>query len=281
MILHITAEQADEFAIGALEPDLEQAVRLHIMGCVECSALVDDALLVAAHLALTAPPRPAPQTLRRNVMVAAGIASPRLAARLTSMFQAAAGIAAVSIAVAALAGMLMTRNQLQDLREENNDLQVRIDDIDSAEVEIFALTQRLANAEQLAAQMRRDASLDNELMAAIMNPNSQTAEVTTIRGNASLGRLIWEPDQSRVWFVAQRLPRLAENETYQLWMQSPSGEYVSAGNFNSDESGAVIFRRFIGEGITSYSAAVVTREVSGADQKQGPSVFFVADLNRR
>jgi anti-sigma-K factor RskA len=278
--LHITPQEADEYAIGALEPDLEQSLRLHILGCRDCSELVEDAELVAARFALSAPLQKAPPSLRQSVMVGAGLRKPRLVSRLTSLFQAAAGIAAVSIAVAALAGMLMTRNQLQDLRRENNDLQVRIDDIDSAEVQIFAISERLSEAEQVAAELRKDSAIENELMAAMLSPSSQTADVLTIRGNSSLGRLIWEPDQSRVWFVAQRLPQLREGETYHLWLSS-DGEYVSLGTFNSDESGAVTYRRFVSNGLSSYDSAVVTREISGAERRQGDAVFFVANLNAR
>jgi hypothetical protein len=176
--------------------------------------------------------------------------------------------------------MLMTRNQLRDLQVENNDLQVRIDDIDSAAVEIFALTQRVNQGEEAAADLRKQAELDNELFAAMLNPSSQTAEVVTIRGNASLGRFIWEPDQSRVWFIAQRLPQLQEGQTYQLWLIS-DGEFVSLGTFNSDESGAVKYRRFVAEGLSNYDTAVVTRETAGAEERKGDSVFIVGNLSGR
>lgn len=280
MGLHITAEQADEYAIGALEPDMEQALRLHVLGCSECAELVADAELVTARFALSAPLRKAPLSLRENVMVGAGLRKPHLVSRLSTLFQAAAGIAAVFIAVAALAGMFVMRNELSELRQENNAMQVRIDDIDSAEVEIFALSQRLTQAEQASDQLRAEADLDKDLIAAMLNPISQTAEVMTTRGHSSLGRLIWEPDQSRVWFIAQRLPRLPENQTYQLWLVA-DGKYISAGTFNSDESGAVTFRRFIAEGLSDYESAVVTREtIGGEDRRQGPSVF-VTYLNGR
>jgi len=280
MGLHITSDQADEYAIGALEPDMEQALRLHINNCRECADLVEDSELVAARYALSAPLRKAPVSLRENVMVGAGLRKPRLVSRLPGMFQAAAGIAAVSLAGAALAGMFMTRNQLQDLQSENDELQVRIDDIDSAEVEIFALTQQVNEAKQAAAELRAQGELDNELMAAMLNPDSQTAGVVTTQGHSSLGRLIWEPDQSRVWFVAQRLPRLEEGFTYQLWLISGT-DFVSAGTFNSDENGAVTYRRFVAEGLLSYDMALVTRETSGADQRKGPSIFYVSNLDGR
>lgn len=278
MDLHIDPPQADEYAIGALEPDLEQAIRLHISNCRDCAEIVADAELVAARYALTAPLRPAPLSMREDVMVAAGINKPKFVRRLPGIFQAAAGIAAVFIAVAALAGMFVMRGQVRDLQHENLALQNRIDDIDSAEVEIFALSERVNQAESTTSELQAAAQRDSELLGALLSPDSQIADVTTMRGNSSLGRLVWEADQSRVWFWAQRLRPLPEHQTYQLWLIA-DGQYVSLGTFNADATGKATYRRFVAEGLDRYDAAVVTIETrDGEPQRQGDPVFFVARL---
>lgn len=281
MDLHISPEQADEYAIGSLEPELEKFVQLHIRDCPSCAELVADAELVAANFALTAPLRRAPLSMRDDVMVGAGISRPTLVSRLPSVLQAVAGIAAVAIAVAALVGMFLMRSQVHDLRNDNAALESRVADIASQDVEIFLLTQRLNQAESTTTELQAAAERDNELLAALLSPNSQVAQVTTTRGNSSVGRFIWEDDQSRIWFVAQRLPKLPENQTYQIWLRS-NGKYVSLGTFNADDSGSVMFRRFVSEGLDSYDAAVVTIETrGGSPQREGESVFYVANLNNR
>jgi anti-sigma-K factor RskA len=280
MELHIDPEQADEYAIGALEPELEQAIRLHVSGCRACAEVVADAEVVAARFALAAPLRPAPLSMRDDVMVAAGLRKPKIVSRLPAIFQAAAGIAAVFIAVAALAGMFAMRGQVRDLQGENLVLRDRIDDIDSAPVEIFALSERVRDAEELAAEQRNEMAIDSELLGALLSTNSEVAPVTTIQGNSSLGSLVWEADQSRIWFYAQRLRVLPEGQAYQIWLIS-DGEYVSVGTFNADDSGKATYRRFVAEGLDQYDAAVVTIEtIGGTPDREGPSVFYAFLVDR-
>lgn len=45
---HITQEQADEFAIGSLEPALERAIALHLAECAACRDIVRDSERLAA-----------------------------------------------------------------------------------------------------------------------------------------------------------------------------------------------------------------------------------------
>ncbi|MCA9823613.1 MAG: anti-sigma factor [Dehalococcoidia bacterium] len=277
--LHIDPEQADEYAIGSLEPELEHAIRLHVANCRDCAEVVADAEMVVARLALSAPLRRAPLKMRDEVMVGAGLRKPRIVARLPAIAQAAAGIAAVFIAVAALAGMFAMRSQVRDLQGENLALRDRVDDIDSAEVQIFAIGQRLEEAEEIVAEQRSEMALDSELLGAMLSTNSQVANVVTMQGKSSIGSLVWEADQSRIWFYAQRLRPLPQGQTYELWLHG-NGNYVSLGTFNADDSGKATYRRFVAEGLDRYDGAVVTIETVGAEQREGDSIFYAYLIDR-
>jgi anti-sigma-K factor RskA len=277
---HIDREQADEYAIGSLEPELEQAIRLHVSSCRACAEVVAEAELLAARFAFSAPLRRAPLSMRDDVMVAAGIRKPKIVSRLPAIFQAAAGIAAVFVAVAALAGMFVMRGQVRDLQNENFAMQNRIDDVDSAAVKVYALEGRVKDAEELAAEQRSQINLDSDLLGAMLSPDSKVADVTTIQGNNSIGSLVWEADQSRIWFYAQRLRQLPPGQTYQIWLIS-DGEYKSLGTFNADSSGKVTYRRTVAEGLDKYDAAVVTIEtVGGPNEREGDSVFYAYLIDR-
>lgn len=276
---HISQEQADEYAIGSLEPEMERLVTLHAADCDLCRDLLFEAQRVASHIAAAAPLVRAPRELKRRVEVSAGLRRPPVRTYVIRAAQAAAGIAAVTIAIIAFAGMISMRGQVNDLQTQNASLQDQILDISSQEVEIFALSQRLTDAERRASQFEASADQDRELLAAMISPDSDFAEVITLRaaGN-SVGRLVWDQDQNRLWFVARKLPQLPSGQVYQFWVES-GGDWISLGSFNSDETGTATYSRLVPEGLDSYDSAIVTIETVGASvDREGTGVFMVSRL---
>ncbi len=278
---HITQEQADEYAIGSLEPELERAIALHLAECTPCREVVRDAERLAALLAVSQPVRRASPRLRDRVLGAAGVRRRGPAWRALTFGRAAAGVAAIIIAVGAFSGMLGLRTQVNALRSQNSDLQRQIDEALSQKVALAALTQKLEDQEAIAAELRETLKSDSELFIALISPQSQVANVVSVDpGRGSIGRLIWDEDQKRVWFVASQLRQLPPGETYQLWASS-SGRYYSLGTFTPDDAGFARYETRLPEGITSYDTAVVTIErAGGSPVREGPTVFFVTDLSR-
>lgn len=279
MSTHITQEQADEFAIGSLDPDLVSVLSLHLAECSLCRQAVRDAERVAAAFAIAAPQREAPKRLRQRVMQSAGLERASPLRRAAILAQAAAGIAAVFVAIAAFAGMVSLRSQVSSLRDKNDHLQSQIDDALSQKVEIAALTRGLGVAERNSDLLKLAAQRDRDLLLALMSPKSDIADVFTKDESAtSIGRLVWDADQKRVWFVASNLPQRPKGETYQLWANS-GGKFFSLGVFAPDETGFARYDTIVPQGLKSYESAVVTIErAGGANQRSGPSVF-VADLS--
>lgn len=277
---HLSQEQADEYAVGSLDPELERIVALHIAECSPCREAVEDAQRVAGLLAFSAPLHPAPGRLRARVVTRAGIRRP-LWIRVLSIGQAAAGIAAVFVAIAAFTGMVSMKSQVSELRQKNADLSTRIQDVSSQEVEIFALSRRLTDAEQKATQIEASAEKDRELLAAMLNPESDVAEVVALEGaGGSVGRLVWEADQERLWFYARKLPVLASNQTYQVWVEA-GGQYTSLGTFLPDANGTARYERLVPGGIANYASVIVTVEtLGGSPAREGTGIFYVADLPR-
>jgi hypothetical protein len=276
---HITQEQADEYAIGALEPQLERVVALHLAECPACRDIARDSERLAATLALGAPSRRASRKLRRRVWTAAGIRRPTPFQRAIRVAPAAAAVAAVFVAILAFTGMVSIRGQVNDLRAENTNLKTEINDALSQKVEIAVLQERLSDEEAASAQLRESARGDRDLLLAVMSPESDTAGVTATEGNdPAIGRLIWDENQKRVWFVANRLPSLPRGETYHMWVNS-NGKYYSVGTFNTDSAGFARYEATMPEGLTNYDSFVVTRETTGAEARQGDAVFVAVLSN--
>ncbi len=276
---HLTQEQADEYAIGSLDSELARTVALHLAECDTCRETVRDAERVAAAFALATPQRRAPKRLRQRVMRSAGLERASPLRRAVLLAQAAAGVAAVFVAIAAFTGMLSVRGQMDDLRDKNDHLQTQIDDALSQKVEIAALTRGLTEAERSSDQLKRAAADDRDLLLALMSPKSDVADVfTKDEAATSIGRLVWDEDQKRVWFVASDLPQRPTGETYQLWANS-GGKFYSLGVFAPDSTGFARYETRVPQGLKSYESAVVTIErAGGSNERSGPSVF-VADLS--
>jgi hypothetical protein len=276
---HITQEQADEFAIGSLEPSLERAVALHLAECPACRDIVRDSERLAATFALSTPVRRSPSRLKGKVLAAAGIRRPGPVSRAFAFGRATAGLAAVFVAAAAFTGLVWVRGEVRELREDNAALRTQIDAALSQEVEIAALTRKLDDQEKAAARLEESAVGDQDLIVALLSPDTKIAEVYSSEGaGTGIVRFIWDDQQKKVWFVASDLPKRPAGETYEIWVAS-AGKYYTLGAFEPDDQGFARHQATVPEGITSYESAVVTIERDGSPDRTGPTVFFVADLS--
>lgn len=264
---HLTPGQADEYALGALPAEGAALVALHIEECDACRMLVEDSRWVASMIARAAPVRAAPARLRKRVLRSAGARrSPvRAVARFTPV---AAAAAAIIVAVASFTGMVSVRGQIQELRNTNASLDAQMEDALGQKVEIAALTRRLANSELTADQMAAAAKGDRELLVALLSPESKVAEVVALEDMPTIGRLVWDDSQKKVFFVATGMPRTGQGETYQLWVSS-GGRFVSLGTFGPDETGFVRFETSVPQELQTYESAVVTIEQAGGSTTRG------------
>ncbi len=277
---HLTQEQADEYAIGSLPPEQERIIALHLAECEACRDVARDAERLASRLALSTPLRsPGSKKHKERVFRAAGITRPSVFRRVGVVARAAAGVAAVIVAVAAFTGMVSVRNKINGLEKANTELETQINDALSQKVELAAITHRLTEAEQSSFEQSQAARGDRDLLLAMLSPKSDVADVYAPDDNTSaIGRLIWNSEQKRVWFVADNLPPRPDNQTYQIWVSS-GGKYTSLGTFQPDDTGYARYVAIVPQGMDSYDTAVVTiEEAGGSSQRTGPFVFS-ADLS--
>jgi len=279
MAAHLTQELADEFSIGAMDEQASEAVAAHIAVCEACARLVADSDRVAAALLLGIPRTPPPANLRRRVFRRAGILKPKPLIWGARLATAGAGIAAVLIAVASFTGMVSLRSQVRDLQDENVRLNAELQKALSQRIETAALTLKLDQQARESAELQSAARLDRDLLIALLSPDSKAADVFPVDSDLyAIGRLIWDPEQRRVWFVASRLPQLSDGARYELWVQS-EGTYISLGSFNSDETGLARFQALVPQGVDGYDLALVTQEPGPSSELSGKTLF-VADLSK-
>lgn len=274
---HITEEQADEFAIGAMEPPLAAFVSLHASDCAECGRRLAASREAAAALFAGLPRARPPARLRKRTLRATGILSPGPLTWAARIATASAGLAAVFIAIAAFTGMVSIRGQVRDLRDENARLDSEVSDLRSQEVQIAALTQEVEDQRRRNLELQLAGEGNRDLLVAMLSPGAGIAEVFPVGDRTrAIGRFVWDPSQRKAYFIAAGLEPLRDGRTYQLWVNA-SGRFQSLGVFNSDDAGFARFVTLVPEGVDTYESALVTIEKPGAEEREGPSVF-VADL---
>ena len=276
---HITQEQADEYAIGSLDPAMERVVALHLAECTTCREIARDSERLASRIGLSTPLMPPPARLRRRVFNSAGISRPSLALRVIRYARTAGGLAAAVIAVLAFTAMLGVRGQIGGLQDQNIELLRQLDEVRSTRVEVAALTAKVSEQEHEAALNEADARQDRELTVALLSPDSQTAKVFSVDENtAAVGRLVWDDSQKRLWFIATNLERLKGGKTYQIWVNN-GGHYITLGTFNPDTTGFIRYTTAVAEGLTNYESIIVTIEKAGGSREKTSSApVFVANL---
>ena len=145
---------------------------------------------------MSSPLKRPPSHLKDRVLAAAGIRRPGPLRRVAGYARAAAGIAAVFVAVAAFTGMVWMRGEMSSLRDDDERLQRKIDEALSQEVEIAALTRKLDDQEKEAARLADAATGDQDLIVALLSNNTRIADVVpAAEDSTSIGRLVWAGDQ--------------------------------------------------------------------------------------
>ncbi|HKS90687.1 MAG TPA: hypothetical protein VJQ83_02070, partial [Tepidiformaceae bacterium] len=124
--MHITQDDADEYVLGVLDPAAASRIALHTATCGECQALIDEATAITGQLALSAPIEPAPPLLKRRVLRAAGLAPQPFWRRALRYARPAAAAAVIAIAIGALAGVIALQSQVNNLKDDNNNLRTQL-----------------------------------------------------------------------------------------------------------------------------------------------------------
>jgi len=273
---HLSYEQADDFALGAMSEAAGDVASRHLSSCEACRARVAAAERALVQLALQAPRRRASPRLRQRVFEDTGIRPHRSFRRLGGYLPAAAALGALFVAAGAFAGLISLRSDVDELRETNAGLRVQVADTRGYQVEIAALTEQVGTERDRVNELLAMSQEDRELMAVLLSPQRKIYGVSPAGAAAASGpggSIIWDEANRRVWLVMTSLDQLPADQTYQLWV-SAGGRYRSLGTFRPDDTGFVRYSGYLAGNAEDYDSAVVTIErAGGAPERRGESVF--------
>lgn len=188
------------YALGALEPELANEIDQHLMAnCAYCSQQVASAVPFTATLAGIAETRQLPSGLRDRILAAVTPAKQRTSG---NWFFA---VAALSTACLALV--------------------------------IFAVWSRseLRSAQDQLSTLRLERAQLEEALQIMSRPDTRTAQFGTAE-EVPHGR-VFVNRRGGLVFIGSRLPQLASNRTFQLWLVPRAGTPQSAGLFQPNAAG--------------------------------------------
>jgi anti-sigma-K factor RskA len=228
------------YALGALEPEEMERVGRLLEERPELRALLAELRATADLLPYGLPEAAPPSELRARVLdhavgrTARPAPAPDLGRRLRGWLYALGGLAAASLAALALA-----LGQLGGLRAE-----------------LAQAQQQLAQAQQqLAVAERRVAALDGE-RSALAQAAAGAVEIGRLEGEAGAATVL--RSEAGELLVAARLPALAPDQVYQLWLIAGDGAPQSGGVFTVDASGFGVIA--LGPGAPAGVTLAVTAE---------------------
>jgi Anti-sigma-K factor rskA len=157
------------------------------------------------------------------------------------------------LALAAAAGLVVSIFQLQEMRQQRNDVEAAL---------------RVATAS--ATQMTNKLAISDSLVAAMSGANVRVVNMVSTLKQAPGAKMFWDLLANRWTLITHDLPSVKEGRTYQLWLVTAKAEKISAGTFNTDASGRAVVQATYPLSEADLAAIAITEEpVGGSAQPTG------------
>lgn len=272
-----TQTLADGFVLGSLErAEAEEFSRRLAAGEPSAIHALKEAQRVLTGLPYALAPQTPPEALKRSVMrkahEAASESSPPVSAQAAANIRAMpqrqvlptrwrTWALAASLVLVALSGgyIFKQRNDIQTLAQEQQ-----------------ALAQQVQEQQRRVKELETALAFHIDFAKAIQQPRVMLVDLNAPQGNhGGRGKVIFDREQRRAYFISLALPALPEDQDYQLWHIGKSGP-VNGGVFQVDSSGyaalQVLHLPQTGQDIAAFA---VTREPKGGSAEPTLTQMFL------
>ena len=251
-------EILDAYALGAAEKAEAEALEEHVADCVRCWESLNEAQRATALLALSTAIEEASPYLRHRILDEArrqgrpSRGAGRLLAGLKRLWPAGVGVLAAA-GVAALVLAVFVQAEMNDLQDENGQLERQVQE-----------------AGTLLGEQR-------QLMAVMAAPDLQQVSLHSPQpGSDALATYYWSLNTQSGFLVCNKLPPLAENQSYQVWILA-DGEAIPAGTFQPWKGiGQLPIDLSISD--KRHTAIIVTIEDADGSDRPSGEPFLLASL---
>ncbi|RXK56011.1 anti-sigma factor [Oleiharenicola lentus] len=274
MITERHEELAALHALGLLDGNDRSAFESELSGSQEFQGLVASLAEPTAALALAAPSIPVPAGLKASVLAACTPSSEtdRPAPAATVEFPLWRYVPWAAAAAFALSTTWFA-TQAFSFRSQNDSLraQQRLDQI-AYESARNQLAERSLVAEQmiteLGQRLQRSENLARLKVSALASLAGNTAEARAIA--------VWDPEQQAGLLTFEKLPAIADEQDYQIWVIDPAYQNpVNGGVFHVARDGSVSLAFRPDQPVTRATAFAISLEKKGGVPKaEGPIVLL-------
>lgn len=266
-------ELAALHALGLLDGPERSAFETELAGNRELRTLVDSFGASAAAVALSVPQMPAPAGLKANLMAAleAETTGQPAPAPVTSFpftryfaWAAAAALAVTTTWLSTQNASLRTEND--SLRTQQRLVHIAYETAQNQLAERSLLAESMIN--DLGTRLRRSEDLARLKVSALASLAGNTAEAQAIA--------VWDPDQQAGLLTFEKLPAIADEQDYQIWVIDPSYQNpVNGGVFHVEKDGSVSLAFRPDQPVTKATAFAISLEKKGGVPKaEGPIVLL-------
>ncbi|MBX3735206.1 MAG: anti-sigma factor [Candidatus Didemnitutus sp.] len=265
-------ELAALYALGLLEGEEKRSFEADLAGNPALRTIVDELSDSSAALALAVPQVAPPRELRDRILSAAATpaASPSTATVVAFPLArvlpwAAAACLAVSTVFFA-ARTLSLRSENDALRTERQLAEVAYQMAQSKLSERSLLAERMIA--DLGAKLKHTEDLSRLKITALASLAGNSAEAKAIA--------VWDPEQQSGLLTVEKLPAVAAEQDYQIWVIDPQYPIpVDGGVFKPDADGKAVLTFKGDKPVKQASAFAISLEKKGGVPKaEGPLVLL-------
>jgi anti-sigma factor RsiW len=270
-------DQIEAYALGAVERKEARRLESHLKSCPECRSRSQEAAETAGLLGLSVPLRRADASLRSRLLGRIGVRAEREEAvrpLLPAWGMRALAFASPALAVVVVGLVVWTvllQGQMNDLRDDSDRLAAA-----QAEGErgVAQVRQELAAAVDAQQSVFSLVEEQRRLATAVLDPGAQEVQLTASVDPGSMqARYVWSPQYETGVLLANNLPILPLDLTYQLWLVEDD-QMTPVGTFRPLSDGTA--RLVINDPVLANQAdrLVITVEPpGGSETRSGFSVL--------
>ncbi len=272
MITEHHEELATLHAFGLLEGAERADLEKEIAGNAELQAYVTSLVEASTGLALAPQQFDPPAALKARILAAAPAASSHPADEKVISFPFTRWLPLAAAAGFALAVLWLGSQNLK-LRSENSDLRTQHE---LAELAYQSAQGQLQERTLIAETMIND--LGKQLSAQQDLTHLKITALAALAGNTPEARAIavWDPGLSTGLLTVEKLPVIADNQDYQIWVVDPAyPNPVDGGVFKPGADGKAVLAFKGNQPISSVAAFAISLEKKGGVPKaEGPIVLL-------
>lgn len=273
----MTTERHEElaalYALGLLDGAEKRSFEADLAGNPALRAIVDDLSESSAALALAVPQVEPPHELRGRILSAAVSSPPANSPVATVLpFPLARALPWAAAACLAISTVFFATRAIS-LRSENDALRT---ERQLAEVAYQMAKNQLSERTLLAEKMIAD--LGAKLKHTEDLSRLKITALASLAGNSPEAKAIavWDPEQQSGLLTVEKLPAIAAEQDYQIWVIDPQYPIpVDGGVFKPDASGRAVLTFKGDKPVKQASAFAISLEKKGGVPKaEGPLVLL-------